>query len=99
MIIIISQEHVNKLLPIFEKFLKKAPASGDFDAARSGVIVLMGTLARHLDSDDPKLKPIVNKLIEALSTPSQQVIHMYFQFTIYNYVLYKNFLSFCSLSD
>lgn len=64
---------MSKLLPIFEKFLKKTPASGDFDAARSGVIVLMGTLARHLDSEDPKLKPIVNKLIEALSTPSQQV--------------------------
>lgn len=65
---------MNKLLPIFEKFLKKTPASGDFDAARSGVIVLMGTLARHLDNDDPKLKPIVNKLIVGLSTPSQQVI-------------------------
>lgn len=64
---------MNKLLPIFENFLKKTPASGENDTARSGVIVLMGTLARHLDNDDPKLKPIVNKLVEALSTPSQQV--------------------------
>ena len=70
---------MSKLLPIFENFLKKTPASGDNDAARSGVIVLMGTLARHLDSEDPKLKPIVNKLIEALSTPSQQVSLIKFQ--------------------
>ena len=33
----------------------------------------MGSLARHLDRDDDRVKPIVAKLIESLSTPSAQV--------------------------
>merc|ERR1719411_836494 len=33
----------------------------------------MGGLARHLDKDDPKVRPIIGKLIAALVTPSQQV--------------------------
>ncbi|KAL1450518.1 hypothetical protein WDU94_002871 [Cyamophila willieti] len=33
----------------------------------------MGSLARHLEPTDARIKPIVKKLIEALSTPSQQV--------------------------
>ena len=36
----------------------------------------MGSLARHLERDDRKVKPIVGKLIDALSTPSQQVIYI-----------------------
>ncbi|XP_066998088.2 stalled ribosome sensor GCN1 [Anabrus simplex] len=67
------KETVNSLLPVFEEFLDKAPDSGSFDAVRQSVVILMGSLARHLDKDDPKIKPIVDKLIEALSTPSQQV--------------------------
>ncbi|CAB4017482.1 eIF-2-alpha kinase activator GCN1-like, partial [Paramuricea clavata] len=33
----------------------------------------MGCLAKHLDKDDPKVHPIIVKLLSALSTPSQQV--------------------------
>jgi hypothetical protein len=53
--------------------LDKAPDSGSFDAIRQSVVILMGSLARHLERDDRKVKPIVGKLIDALSTPSQQV--------------------------
>jgi hypothetical protein len=67
------QETVNSLLPVFEEFLDKAPDSGSFDAVRQSVVILMGSLARHLERDDRKVKPIVAKLIDALSTPSQQV--------------------------
>ncbi|KAG8223949.1 hypothetical protein J437_LFUL003757 [Ladona fulva] len=67
------KETVNGLLPVFEEFLDKAPDSGSFDAVRQSVVILMGSLARHLDRDDKKVKPIVARLIDALSTPSQQV--------------------------
>lgn len=67
------QENVNSLLPVFEEFLKNAPNDASYDAVRQSVVVLMGSLAKHLDKSDPKVKPIVAKLITALSTPSQQV--------------------------
>lgn len=67
------QENVNSLLPVFEGFLKDAPNDASYDAVRQSVVVLMGSLAKHLDKSDPKVKPIVAKLIAALSTPSQQV--------------------------
>lgn len=67
------RETINSVLPIFEEFLDKAPNSSSYDAVRQSVIILMGSLARHLDKDDAKIKPIVDRLIDALSTPSQQV--------------------------
>lgn len=67
------KETVSTLLPVFEQFMDKAPKSGNFDAVRQSVVILMGSLARHLEKDDPRIKPIVTRLIAALSTPSQQV--------------------------
>ena len=32
-----------------------------------------GSLAKHLDKDNSKVKPIMGQLISALSTPSQEV--------------------------
>ncbi|XP_071945406.1 stalled ribosome sensor GCN1-like [Antedon mediterranea] len=67
------KENVSVLLPVFQQFLDEAPDSSDYDAIRHSVVILMGSLARHLDKTDERVKPIVSKLIEALSTPSQQV--------------------------
>ncbi|KAG8455790.1 hypothetical protein GDO86_001836 [Hymenochirus boettgeri] len=67
------KDSVNSLLPVFEEFLKNAPTDASYDAVRQSVVILMGSLAKHLDKSDPKVKPIVAKLIAALSTPSQQV--------------------------
>ncbi|XP_053325705.1 eIF-2-alpha kinase activator GCN1 [Spea bombifrons] len=67
------KECVNSLLPVFEDFLKDAPNDASYDTVRQSVVILMGSLAKHLDKSDPKVKPIVAKLIAALSTPSQQV--------------------------
>eukprot|EP00058_Branchiostoma_floridae_P014051 XP_002599539.1 hypothetical protein BRAFLDRAFT_121765 [Branchiostoma floridae] len=64
---------VSELLPVFEKFLADAPKTREYDAVRQSVVILMGSLAKHLNKDDPKIKPIVAKLTETLSTPSQQV--------------------------
>ncbi|XP_026682599.1 eIF-2-alpha kinase activator GCN1, partial [Diaphorina citri] len=65
---------VSSLLPIFENLLDRAPKnSASYDSVRQSVVILMGSLARHLEPTDPRIKPIVKKLIEALSTPSQQI--------------------------
>jgi hypothetical protein len=62
-----------ELLPVFEDFLDKAPASRSYDNVRQSVVILMGSLAKHLDKSDPKVRPIMRQLIVALNTPSQQV--------------------------
>ena len=64
---------VADLLPVFEDFLDNAPSDSSYDIVRQSVVILMGGLARHLDKEDPKVKPIIGKLIAALATPSQQV--------------------------
>lgn len=61
---------------MFDNFMDQAPDNSSYDAVRQSVVILMGTLARHLDKDDPRVKPIIIKLVEALSTPSQQVDRM-----------------------
>nr|XP_022338883.1 eIF-2-alpha kinase activator GCN1-like [Crassostrea virginica] len=67
------KENVNILLPVFENCLSSAPDTASFDAVRQSIVILMGSLAKHLDKDNPKIKPIVAQLIGALSTPSQEV--------------------------
>ncbi|XP_055908453.1 eIF-2-alpha kinase activator GCN1 [Eupeodes corollae] len=67
------KETIVDLLPVFEDFLDKAPKSQSFDNIRQAVVILMGSLARHLDKDDKRIEPIVKRLLAALSTPSQQV--------------------------
>lgn len=62
-----------ELLPVFEDFMDKAPKSESFDNVRQSVVILMGSLAKHLDPGDPKVRPIIRQLIIALKTPSQQV--------------------------
>ncbi|XP_075992954.1 lethal (3) 80Fj [Anticarsia gemmatalis] len=67
------KETLSSQLPVFENFLDKAPKSGGYDAVRQCVVLLVGSLARHLEPKDPRIKPITLRLVAALSTPSQQV--------------------------
>ncbi|KAG6461050.1 hypothetical protein O3G_MSEX012395 [Manduca sexta] len=67
------KETISSQLPVFEEFLDKAPKSGGYDAVRQAVVLLMGSLARHLEPADPRIRPITLRLVAALSTPSQQV--------------------------
>ncbi|XP_023172860.2 eIF-2-alpha kinase activator GCN1 isoform X2 [Drosophila hydei] len=67
------KETIISLLPVFEEFLDKAPKSQSYDNIRQAVVILMGSLARHLEKEDKRIDPIVKRLITALSTPSQQV--------------------------
>lgn len=64
---------VDTLLPVFEEFLDNAPNDSDFDNIRQAVVILMGSLARHLNKDDKRINPIVQRLLISLATPSQQV--------------------------
>lgn len=68
-----AQETISSQLPVFEQFLDTAPKSRGFDAVRQCVVVLVGSLARHLEPTDERIKPITMRLITALNTPSQQV--------------------------
>ncbi|PIC40966.1 hypothetical protein B9Z55_008545 [Caenorhabditis nigoni] len=61
---------MNVLLPSLEKMSDETPATDD--NRRQGLVVLLGTLAQYIDSTD-KVKSIVARLVEALSTPSQTV--------------------------
>jgi len=70
----VCQDNVGVLLPVFEEFLTSAPSTASQDAVRQSIVILMGSLAKHLDKDNPKVKPIVGQLISALSTPSQEVL-------------------------
>lgn len=68
-----SQETLSSQLPVFENFLDTAPKSGGFDAVRQCVVLLVGSLARHLEPHDARIRPITLRLVAALSTPSQPV--------------------------
>ena len=48
----------DNLMATFEKFLKKVKVQEDtsMDAVRQSVMVLMGTLAKHLEKEDPKVR-------------------------------------------
>jgi len=70
------KQTVSDLLPVFEDFLDAKQTSKDdrhADTVRQSVVILMGLLARHLDKDNPKVRPIIAKLISALGTPAQAV--------------------------
>nr|XP_049695154.1 eIF-2-alpha kinase activator GCN1 [Helicoverpa armigera] len=67
------KETLSSQLPVFENFLDKAPKSGGYDGTRQCVVLLVGSLARHLAPGDARIKPITLRLVAALSTPSQQV--------------------------
>ncbi|EGW32689.1 translational activator of GCN4 [Spathaspora passalidarum NRRL Y-27907] len=65
---------VESLIPIFEENLAaKNERSKVQDSIKESVIILYGSLARHLETSDPRLKIIVDRLIKTLDTPSEKV--------------------------
>ena len=58
-----------ELIPIFEHALTSKIET----TTKENVVILYGTLARHLDPDDPRIRTIVNRLLTALDTPSRDV--------------------------
>ncbi len=53
--------HAGRLMPLFGGYLEKRPGAGGrdegrYDLVREGVVVLMGTLAAHLERGDPEVR-------------------------------------------
>lgn len=62
------------LISIFEEHLsRKTPATETDDHIKEAVVILFGRVARHLDSTDSRIPGIVDRLVEALKTPAEQV--------------------------
>lgn len=68
------QEKVEELMVLFETTLEtsdKATESSDW--LNEAVVVLYGSLARHLKAEDPRLEKVIRKLLATLPTPSETV--------------------------
>jgi hypothetical protein len=63
---------VSDLISMFESFLQH-PAAETNDDVTEAVIILFGRLARHLDASDKRVSQVVDRLVDALKTPSELV--------------------------
>ncbi|CUS22983.1 LAQU0S07e04654g1_1 [Lachancea quebecensis] len=61
--------NVEKLIPVFEREL----AENNDVATKENVIILYGTLARHLPAEDSRVVVILERLLDTLDTPSEAV--------------------------
>jgi len=62
------------LISMFEEHLgHPSPATESGDYIKEAVVILFGRVARHLESADPRVPTIVDRLVEALKTPAEQV--------------------------
>lgn len=52
-------EHTANMLAVFEGYLeaKDVADEASYDRVREGVVILLGTLAQHLDAEGPKVNP------------------------------------------
>lgn len=75
--LVLVNEHGSKrtqfIMASFQTFLTKSSKTVENDTTRRNVIILLGTMAKHLEPNDPQLKNILAQLIQALNTPSQVV--------------------------
>ena len=68
------QQKVEELMKILETALETSDkATQSSDVLNEAVVVLYGTLARHLKADDPRLQTVIRKLLATLPTPSETV--------------------------
>lgn len=61
------------LIKMFEIQLASSASTETSDQIKEAVVILFGRLGRHLDPSDSRMPATVERLIEALSTPAEQV--------------------------
>ncbi|TIA90061.1 hypothetical protein E3P99_01792 [Wallemia hederae] len=61
------------LIEIFESTLKQTSSSETQDMVFEAVVIFFGRLARHLEPNDQRVPIVIDRLIEALKTPSELV--------------------------
>lgn len=68
------QYKVEELMKLLETTLETSDkGSQTSDLLNEAVVVLYGSLARHLKAEDPRLQTVLKKLLAALPTPSESV--------------------------
>lgn len=67
-------ESIEALVPVFEAALAPSKDTDKTEeAVRENVVVLYGSLGRHLSASDPRVSTIVDRLLKTLVTPSERV--------------------------
>lgn len=62
------------MIPLLDSHLEQQQKDdAESDMVREGAVVFLGTLASHLDPNDPKVNAIQNTLLDVLTTPSEPV--------------------------
>lgn len=69
---------MSTLLPYMEEALNSASLGPEDDNLRHGVVIILGTLAQHLDPSDEKVVDISTKLVSTISTSSEEVLPLCF---------------------
>jgi hypothetical protein len=68
------QTQLADLITMFESYLSSSsPSTETGDHIKEAVVILIGRVARHLDPSDQRIPVIVDRLVDALKTPSEQV--------------------------
>lgn len=68
------QQKVENLMKLLETTLETSDkGSQSSDLLNEAVVVLYGSLARHLKAEDPRLQTVIKKLLATLPTPSETV--------------------------
>ncbi|KAM0793613.1 hypothetical protein ACM66B_001046 [Microbotryomycetes sp. NB124-2] len=67
------KENLQSLIMTFEEYLGRPSTGETQDYIVESLVILFGRLAQHLDPSDPRVKSVIERLVEALKTPSEVV--------------------------
>jgi hypothetical protein len=67
------KKDISGLMAMFEGHLAQPSTSQTSDYIKEATVILFGRLAGHLDASDARVPKVVDRLIEALNTPSELV--------------------------